>query len=265
MRPTLEQVYRVLDSMAPFALAAGFDNSGLLCGDWEMKVSRILLCVDCTKEVAQEAIDQGCDLIVSHHPLIFPSINRIIEQDGVGHILRMLILGNIGLVAMHTNADFARGGLCDALATMFNLREPLTVEPQNESGDGYGRMGTVAPVTVAALAALCKRKLEANTVRYSGSGDRVVQRVAVLSGSGSSAFEAALAVGAQCVITGDVKYSSAMEINRKGLSVIDAGHYDTEKVILLPWRNHLQKRFYALQYEVDLNITTAGADIFTQV
>ncbi len=265
MHPSLEQICTVLEEIAPKALCADFDNSGLQCGDLAQGISRILLCVDCTQGVAEQAKAYGCELILSHHPLIFPSIKNLCEQEGVGRILRMLIRNNTALVAAHTNMDFVRGGLCDILADIFKLTDPQVIEPVGDKGDGYGRIGAVEPVTVYELAQFAKQALCATTVRYTGGGNRSVERLAVLSGRGASALDAALEKGAQCAITGDVKYSEGLTYCRQGLSLIDAGHYDTEKVILQPWRNYLQNKLNALQYKVDLMITSMGADVFTQV
>ncbi len=265
MQPTLEQICAVMEEIAPLALSAEFDNSGLQCGDLAQPVSRILLCVDCTEDVVEEAKQKGCELILSHHPLIFPSVNQLCEQDGQTRILRKLIRYDIALVAAHTNMDFVRGGLCDVLANIFGIKDAEVVEPVGDAGDGYGRVGTIEKMTVDDLAKVAKRTLCATTVRYTGDGQREITRLVVLSGSGTSALDASLKKGAQCAITGDVKYSQGLSYHRMGLSVIDAGHYDTEKVILQPWQNYLQNRLFALEYQVDLMITSMGADIFTQV
>ncbi len=265
MQPTLKQINELMEEIAPLRLSAEFDNSGLQCGDWTQPVSRILLCVDCTEQVAEEAAALGCNLILSHHPLIFNPIRRLCEQDTLERILRNLIRNDIALLSSHTNTDYAKDGLCEVLSTIFGLENTEVVEPIGLNGDGYGRVGCIPETTVELLAIAAKSKLNATSVRYTGSGDKRITRLAVLSGSGTSALDACLATGAQCVITGDVRYSQGIEFARRELSIIDAGHYDTEKVILLPWFNHLQNRLYTLEYQVDLMISSTGADIFSQV
>lgn len=265
MQPTLKAINEILEETAPLHLSADFDNSGLQCGDWTQRVCRILLCVDCTEQVADEAIANKCDLILSHHPLILPNIRRLCEQDALQRILRKLIRNDIALIASHTNTDFAKTGLCDVLANLFDLKNAQVVEPIGFDGDGYGRIGDVQPVTVEQLAKDAKSKLSATTVRFTGDGSKTITRLAVLSGSGTSALDACVQKGAQCVITGDVKYSQGLIYQRVDLSIIDAGHYDTEKVILFPWQNHLQSRLDTLQYQVDLMVSSVGADIFSQV
>ncbi len=265
MQPTLKEINELLEETAPLALAADFDNSGLQCGDWTQRISRILLCVDCTEQIADEAIKNKCDLILSHHPLILPSISGLCEQDAVQRILRKLIRNDIALVASHTNTDVAKNGLCDVLAKLFDLKNTQVVEPIGTDGDGYGRIGDIKPVTLERLAKDAKEKLSATSVRFTGDGCKTITKLAVLSGSGTSALDACLQKGAQCVVTGDVKYSQGLVYQRVDLSIIDAGHYDTEKVILLPWQNHLQSRLDTLQYQVDLIVSSVGADIFSQV
>jgi dinuclear metal center YbgI/SA1388 family protein len=265
MQPTLKQVYELIDSMASFSFSAEFDNSGIQCGDDTQSISRILLCVDCTEAVADEACEKGCDLILSHHPLIFPTIHRLWEQDGVEKILRRLIRRNTALVASHTNTDYAKSGLCEVLSQRFGLQNAEPVEPMGNDGDGYGRVGNIQPVTVKELAKFAKKALSANLVRFTGNPDRIVKRIAVLSGSGTSVLDACLLKDAECVITGDVRYSQGLAYDRQNLSIIDAGHYDTEKVILGQWQSHLQNGLNALKYDVDVVLTSAEADIFTQV
>jgi dinuclear metal center YbgI/SA1388 family protein len=265
MRATLAEILNVHEEMAPLSLSADYDNSGLQCGDLSSPVSRILLCLDCSMAVVEEAKDRGCEMILSHHPLIFPAIRSLCAQDGVGAILRELVRSDIALVSMHTNLDVAKNGVSDALAQVFGVGDGDIVEPAGGGDIGYGRVGDIEPIALARLAAFAKQALSAQTVRFIGQGDRVITRLAVLCGSGSAAFDAARTLGAQCAITGDVKYGAGWEAHLKNLAVIDAGHYDTEKVIFIPWQTHLQKRLNALKYDVDLMITSKGADIFTRV
>ena len=265
MQPTLRTIDDLMQQIAPLNLSAEFDNSGLQCGDWTQPISRILLCVDCTEQVADEAAALGCNLIIAHHPLLFTPLRRVCEQDGLERILRKLIRSDIALLASHTNTDYAKDGLCEVLSGLFGIVDAEVAEPVGVGGDGYGRVGNIPETSVEQLAIAAKRILSATSVRYTGSGDRRITRLAVLSGSGTSALGACLSLGAQCAITGDVRYSQGVEYARKELSIIDAGHYDTEKVILLVWLNHLQNRLHTLEYHVDLMISSAGADIFSQV
>jgi dinuclear metal center YbgI/SA1388 family protein len=265
MQPTLKQICEIIESIAPLGLCADYDNSGIQCGDYVQSIWRILLCVDCTEKVVDEAIEKHCELILSHHPLIFPTIHRLLEQDGAERTLRKLIRSNTALFASHTNTDNAKDGLCEELSRIFGLRNTEVVEPMGGYGDGYGRVGDIIEMSVEDLAKTAQKLLSATTVRFSGNPNRRVSKIAVLSGSGTSALDACLAKGAECAITGDVRYSQGIKYARENLSLIDAGHYDTEKVILGYWQSHLQNRLHALQYAVDVMIASSGEDIFSQV
>ncbi|MBQ9989079.1 MAG: Nif3-like dinuclear metal center hexameric protein [Clostridia bacterium] len=258
---TVKTVYECLDKIAPYALSESYDNSGLQCGDLTQTVTGILLCVDCTEAVVEEAAALGCELIVSHHPLIFPQIRSISEQDGVGRVLRQLIRKDIALISAHTNLDIVETGVCDAMADLVGLENRESIEKES----GYGRVGDIEPTTVYELAKKCAAVFEGNNVRFTGEGDRVVSRIALASGSGTGCAENALALGAQCLITGDVKYSQGFDFLRKGLSMIDAGHYDTEKVILPRLCNRLQTELAGVKWNVKLLITSKGKDVFTKL
>lgn len=260
---TLSELQAVIEQMAPSELCASFDNSGLQVGDLSQKITRILLCVDCTEAVADEAIAGGFDCVLSHHPWIFPSVSRLCEQDAHQRVLRKLIRHDIALFAAHTNLDAAPDGVCETLARAMGIREMQPV--QADDGGDFGRIGAIAPCTLRELAQTAGRVLDATCVRVAGDLDTRITRLCVASGSGSSCMEDALQKGAQCIVTGDVRYHTALSYAARGLCIIDAGHYDTEKIVLPVWQSRLQTRFHALQYNVDLCVASSGADVFVQV
>ena len=260
---TLSELNALIEQMAPSALCASLDNSGLQVGDLAQEITRILLCVDCTEAVVDEAIAGGFDCILSHHPWIFPSVSQLCEQQPHQRVLRKLIRHGIALIAAHTNLDAAPGGVCETLGQAMGL---LDMQPvQAEDGGDFGRIGAIAPCTLRELAQRAKRVLDATCVRVAGDLDARIARLCVASGSGTSCMEDALQKGAQCIVTGDVRYHTALSYAARGLCIIDAGHYDTEKIVLPVWQSRLQTRFHALQYSVDLCVASSGADVFVQI
>lgn len=261
----LQQLMDVMETIAPAWLAEDFDNSGLQCGNAEQEVNRILLSLDCTDAVIDEADELGADCIVTHHPLIWQPLKCVDESNRVSHLVRRLIKRDIALFAAHTNLDSAQGGICDVLAKLFGLQDAEVLLPADGEGNGYARKGYIAPMTVEQLADKARQVLDAGYVRYSGDGTRVVDTVAVASGSGSSAFDAALEAGVQCMISGDIRYDNGLDYTAMGMALIDAGHFATENIILPELQRRLQNALDTLQYSVDLRIAHASQDAFRLV
>ena len=223
---TVQQIYEEMQRIAPLALAESWDNPGLLvdCGG---EVSRVLVTLDITPEVVEEAARKGCGLIVSHHPVIFSPLKKLTPRD----VSFQLVQKGISAICMHTNLDAAEGGVNEVLAGIFGMRD------WEVFADGCGRVGEVDPITVpelarkaqAVLGGWCNRPRSgpAVQVKFADTG-RTVRRLAVISGAGGSMFEDALAVGADCLLTGEANHHAAIDAVRLGLSLVAAGHYATE-------------------------------------
>ena len=223
---TVQQIYEEMQRIAPLALAESWDNPGLLvdCGG---EVSRVLVTLDITPEVVEEAARKGCGLIVSHHPVIFSPLKKLGGQD----VAFQLVKNCISAICMHTNLDAAEGGVNDVLADLFGIRQRAAF------ADGCGRVGKIDPITVPELAALAQRKLAALCnapdtgtavqVKFADTG-KPVHRLAVISGAGGSLFAEAIAEDADCLLTGEANHHHALDAKRLGLSLIAAGHYATE-------------------------------------
>lgn len=230
MTVTVGDVYRFIDKLAPFATQDGFDNSGLLVGGMEATVSKIAVCLDITRKVAEEAAMRGAELIVSHHPLIFHKLSTV----EIHNPINILIKNDINAICAHTNVDMAKGGISDMMLELLDIKGETTVlEPVHKNGIGYGRIVKLDfAADAASLAAMCKKAFHCNTVRYYDSG-RVIKTVGVCSGAGGSEDDVANAAGKGCdaLITGDVKHSGFIEAMNRGITVIDAGHFHTENII----------------------------------
>ena len=234
---TVREIYQYLDGLAPFSLQMDFDNAGFLVGRGDRTVDKILVSLDITEEVVSEAVELGCQLIVSHHPVIFFPAKSVTDTTPDGRILLSLVEYNIAAICAHTNLDAVSGGVNDTLAQRLGLTniEQLKQDGVDSSGRPYGigRVGNTAgvPMYAPAFAAFVKETLGANGVRFVDAR-RPVRRVAVGGGACSDRMKDAIALGCDTFVTADVKYNGFLDAKALGLNLIDAGHYPTEQVVV---------------------------------
>ena len=234
---SVREIYQYLDGRAPFALQMEFDNAGFLVGRGDRQVTKLLVSLDITEEVAAEAVELGCQLIVSHHPVIFHPAKSVTDSDPTGRTLLALAEHGVAAICAHTNLDAVAGGVNDALAQRLDLTglELLSQDGVDESGRPYGigRVGTASgvPMYAPAFAAFVKERLGANGVRFVDAR-RPVRRVAVGGGACADMMRDALALGCDTFVTADVKYNGFLDAKALGLNLIDAGHYPTEQVVV---------------------------------
>lgn len=256
---TVRQVYEAMQAIAPLELAEHWDNPGLLvdCGG---EVHRVLVALDITPEVLEEAAAKQCEMIVSHHPVIFDPLKKIGPQD----VPFQLVQAGISAICMHTNLDAAEGGVNEVLAGIFGMRD------WEVFADGCGRVGEVEPIAVpelarkaqAVLGGRCNRPRSgpAVQVKFADTG-RTVKRLAVISGAGGSMFEDALAVGADCLLTGEANHHAAIDAVRLGLSLVAAGHYATEFPVCAAIADRLRTAFP----ELEVRVSGENRDPFTYI
>lgn len=234
---TVREIYQYLDGLAPFSLQMDFDNAGFLVGRGDRQVDKLLVSLDITEEVVAEAAQLGCQLIVSHHPVIFFPAKSVTDATPDGRILLSLVEHNIAAICAHTNLDAVSGGVNDALARKLGLTniEQLKQDGVDASGRPYGigRVGNTAgvPMYAPAFAAFVKEALGANGVRFVDAR-RPVRRVAVGGGACADMLKDALALGCDTFVTADVKYNGFLDAKALGVNLIDAGHYPTEQVVV---------------------------------
>ncbi|MGD9955165.1 MAG: Nif3-like dinuclear metal center hexameric protein [Candidatus Nanopelagicales bacterium] len=218
------------------AWAEPWDAVGLVCGDPAAPVRRIHLAVDPTLEVVEEALDSGADLLLTHHPLLLRPVSSVAATDPGGRVVHALIRGGCALLAAHTNADVARDGVSDALAALLGLLDVRPVRPSAPAGPtGLGRIGLLdAGTTLGEYAAVVDAALPATAhgVRISGDPARTVERVAVCGGSGSDLLAEAGELGADVLVTADLKHHVALDnLAAGGPAVLDVSHWASER----PW------------------------------
>lgn len=241
----LNDFLSALEAIAPQALALEWDNVGLLIGPDHDEVRHVLVALDCTPVTAQEALECAADLLLTHHPLFLSGIKRFLPNDPETAGAYILARHGIGHVAAHTNLDVAQGGVNDALAAALGLTGTAAY-----GAAGMGRIGTLpTPVSLERLAQTVAAQLD-TAVRVCGAGTRLVSRVAVLGGAGSGEAEEAVAAGAEVYITGECRHHHALYAAQRELCVIEAGHYETERVALPLLIKCLQERTPGVQYQL---------------
>ncbi|MGN0684092.1 MAG: Nif3-like dinuclear metal center hexameric protein [Oscillospiraceae bacterium] len=220
------ELLKYLDEKAPLSSAASFDNVGLLVGDENAEITGVCCCLDITHDIIKEAEEKSANLIVSHHPVIFDGLKIIPEWNPVSGLLRK----HIAAIAMHTNFDIADGGVNDTLVELLDFSSE-GVTKYEKFHDGYGVIVDLPfAYSTEGLAEYCGDRLSASGTRCSRK-NRTIRRVAVCCGAGidRDVMEFARKNRIDAIISGDIKHNFWIEAENCGISLIDAGHYGTEK------------------------------------
>ena len=220
MSISVQQILALLQTAAPQELALDWDNVGLLV-DAGAPVDGVLTTLDITPAVVREAVENDCQLIVSHHPVIFHPIKRLAADD----VPAQLMKNGISAICMHTNLDAAEGGVNDTLSDILGI----AADGRESFAEGCGRIGTTMPTTVEALARFCADTLHSG-VRYV-NGNKPVTRLAEVSGGGGSYLQEAIDRGADCLVTGEAAHHIALLAKERGVGLVVAGHWGTEHAI----------------------------------
>ncbi len=216
-------IVNLMKTLAPVELAEDWDNVGLLIGDSEREVNKIIVMLDFDKQGLEEALAVGADMIITHHPAIMPKISSITDP-----LYLTLIENKISLCSMHTNLDSADEGVNQVLAETLGLSD---IEPIDFDGL-FGRIGYVSECTLGEFIQTVKLALDIDHIRYVGSKKNIISKVAVVGGGGADFIPNAKIAGCDVYITADVKYHQAQLADKLGLNVIDAGHFETENPVI---------------------------------
>jgi dinuclear metal center YbgI/SA1388 family protein len=258
MAAVLRDLLAVLDEFWPLAGADDWDAPGLVCGSPAMRVSRILMSVDVTEEVVEEAIAGGFDLIIAHHPVLLRGVRSLSEETAKGAILSKAIRANVAIYAAHTNADIVPRGVSAALASSFDLEN---IRPLVETGPqtGHGRVGALAEEsTLGEFAKAIARVLPptASGVRVAGSFSAPIRKVALCGGAGDSFIDIAYDSGVDVYVTSDLRHHPTQEILERAIAegrqfaLIDISHWAAEWVWLEWAASDIQGRFASIQVVV---------------
>lgn len=224
----VKDFYGYLNSIAPFETQEDWDNSGMLVGDMNAEVKKVAVVLDITHEEIKKNKAIGADLIISHHPVIFNPIKSVTR----GSVPYELVASSINALCCHTPLDIADGGTNDSLAKLLGIEVTRTEDP-------ILRLGTVEPTSAENLAGKIAKTLNTK-VRYADAG-RKIEKIAICTGAGCSLIEAAGEIDA--FITGDASHHNFLDCVQAGITLIAAGHYETEIIVVPVLVKKLQAQF----------------------
>lgn len=229
----VKEVLKALELVAPLPLQESYDNAGLQVGLTEAwDVSGALLCLDVTERVVDEAIDLGCNLIVSHHPLIFRKLAQITDANDVQRTVRKAIKNDIAIISMHTNLDNARGGVNFKMAEKLGLEQVdfFTEQRVVEGIDGASGVVGMLPEALSAedFIARLKTTFQVECVQANELLRRPIKRVALCGGSGSFLLGDVIAAGADAFVTGEMGYHEFFG-HEQEIQICVIGHYQSEQ------------------------------------
>lgn len=225
----IREIAAAIEQFAPLVWQESYDNAGLVVGHPDTEVHRALLAVDVTEEVLDEAEREGCDLVITHHPIIFHPLRRLNSATPVERCVERAIRKGIALYACHTNLDSAPQGMSWRLAEQLGIENLTLLEPSAKGeGVGFGVVGELPePQSVEAFLQHVKERLSIGVIRHSDLIDREVRRVAVCTGAGASLIGEARRAEADLYLTADLKYNDFMTPDG-ALTVADIGHFESE-------------------------------------
>jgi dinuclear metal center YbgI/SA1388 family protein len=245
--PRVADVVEFLHEFAPLELAEDWDNVGLLIGSRQQSVSRVMTCLTLTPDVAAEAISRGDDLIVTHHPVLFRSVQRLTDESVEGQMLLELVAAGIAVYSPHTAFDSAADGINQQLAESLGLEEisalrpivaadshdeddALRVVPGEGSPLGGGRFGVLPhPVSLGEFNQRVKAALGVRHLQFVGDEQRHVERVAVACGAAAEFLREAREQSCHVLLTGEARFHACLEARATGVALVLPGHYATER------------------------------------
>ena len=268
MPPSVADIITLIEIIAPPYRAEAWDNCGLQVGNPEAPVRKAAVALDANEETIRSAAAGGVDLLVTHHPLIFPDISSIDVRRATGRAVATAVKADISVYSAHTSLDHAPEGTSFAVARRLSLVNPTplpcpasastprsVVADGGASGDGILYIGAL-PLTMKLmdLALLVKDVLGAPMIRLVGDPTRPVSRAAVCAGSGGDFIPTAHEMGAEVLITGEVRYHAAREAGDLGISLIEAGHFWSELPVVSETALTIRRESQARGWAVDVTV-----------
>jgi len=242
-----------LDEIAPMRFAQSWDNVGLLAGNLDAPVRRVLLCIDLMPAVVDEAIRRNIDFVLAYHPPIFKPVTRLVTpSSGMESGIVRCIANGIAVYATHTAFDASRGGSNDTLAALCGaVKTKALLQGEDPEDGGCGRVGVLEkPTTLLRLARRLKRSVQANCVSIVGKPDNTIRRVIVVVGAaGSLPFETALG-RRDAIVTGEMRHHDALTVQRMGTNAITLSHWSSERPGLSALAASLKASFRGLKTEL---------------
>lgn len=243
----VKELYSYFDKKIPRELSCEWDNDGLMvCADGAKPVKKVLFALDVTDETADYAISGGYDVIISHHPLIFAPLRAINTENPVCARALRLIAAGVSVFSFHTRLDALEGGVNDILAAALGLRDTMPFGP---AGEEIGRIGRLPrKMSAADFTALVKEKISGHiTGHFTGNE---IGTVAVIGGSGKDFIRAAKSCGADVILLGEAGYHAVLDAPSSGISIVEAGHYETEKGVCAFFSSAFSEDFPQIKFDI---------------
>ena len=246
---TVQNIFDFLNSRFPVDTACGFDNVGTLVGDRNKTVTKAIIALDCTMPVINEALKNGCELIITHHPVIFNGIKSVLDDTLVYEIIK----NGLSVISMHTNLDQGDDGVNDTLCNVIGLKNVETVEAPDKF---LLKKGQISPLSADDFAKHLKNVLN-YPVKYVGEGE--IKNVLVCSGSGAQYHTQCIVNGCDALVTAEVRHNNFLDAAQNGVALFDCGHFNTEVVVIKPLCEMLSNEFNNIQFiaNTDSQIKTA--------
>ena len=261
--PKVKDIISILQDFSPEQYIYDYDNVGLMLGSPDADVTKVLCCLDVTTEVVNEAIEMEAQLIISHHPLIFTPLKELTTTNNLGDKIIKLIKNDISVYSAHTNLDFVSGGINDYVAKLFGLVDISPIDSYISNSEGFGRIGTlINPITANKLGEIVKQKLDDRLVSVIGYTNNVIYKVAVINGSGGgdvSIVDKAIKLGANALITGEVKHHVAIYAKENNFNIIEMQHYTSERIYVFELVKILQN--LAIERNVEVEIFASNKEV----
>lgn len=227
--PTVRDIAEIIERFAPKSLQESYDNTGLQIGDPLSEVTAVLVCLDVTEDILAEAIERDCNMIISHHPLLFKGLKNITGATTTQRMVITALRNNIAIYSAHTNLDSTLDGVSYEMASQLRVRDLRTLAPHHDNPSaGLGVIGHIPPTPCLEFLRKVKEVFNVRALRYAGPASKlVIKNVALCGGSGASLIGDAIANHADILITGDIKYHDFTTWS-SDILIADIGHYESE-------------------------------------
>ena len=250
----LRDFIRQIEMLIPLKYAESWDKTGFCIGRTDTDVNKVLLCVDVTYEAVDYAIDKQCNLIVSHHPLLFKPVERITSDTEIGNIILKLIENNIAVYSIHTNFDSCYMG--KLAGDMVGLKQAqIFVKNEDNPNVGIGICGAFDG-SLKDLSEIIKDRFRLSHVRLYGNPDKRISKVCMVPGSGKGMLSEVKRSGCDVLVTGDLGHHECLDALEMGISIVDATHYGLEKIFIDYMKNYFEQNISDIEvleiYEEDL-------------
>ena len=245
----LNDLIKKIENKYPLNLAYDWDNVGLLVGDFDNKIKKVLVTLEANESVVEEAIQKNIDLIITHHPLIFRRPSNITTDTLQGKKIIELIKNDISLYSSHTNLDSVENGLNHTIVSMLGFENSKILEKnKKDESAGLGRIVKLQEIiTLEDLVEKVKKSLKVNNLRVVKGNDNI-SKIAIINGSGQDFISKAVSLGVDTIITGDTTYHFASDYKEMGINIIDVGHFGSEQIVFFNVMKKLKEKFDDVEF-----------------